>query len=62
MDLYLVIITLLLYFFFFLRNRTMKVYEIFSRKDAASVYITLRNMSVGYVVLEEPLCLGYANV
>ncbi|XP_043678463.1 probable C-mannosyltransferase DPY19L1 [Vespula pensylvanica] len=45
-----------------MRNRTMRVYEIFSRKDAASVYVTLRNMHVGYVVLEEPLCLGYANV
>ncbi|KAL2733395.1 putative C-mannosyltransferase DPY19L1 isoform X1 [Vespula maculifrons] len=45
-----------------MRNRTMRVYEIFSRKDAASVYVTLRNMDVGYVVLEEPLCLGYANV
>lgn len=45
-----------------MRNRTMKVYEIFSRKDAASVYLTLRDLHVSYVVLEEPLCLGYANV
>ncbi|KAG7209794.1 hypothetical protein KM043_011412 [Ampulex compressa] len=45
-----------------MRDRTMKVYEIFSRKDAASVYVTLRKMQVGYVVLDEPLCLGFANV
>ncbi|KAI4490823.1 hypothetical protein M0804_003767 [Polistes exclamans] len=45
-----------------MRNRTMTVYEIFSRKNASSVYLKLRNMNVGYVVLEEPLCLGYANV
>lgn len=40
----------------------MKVYEIFSRKDVASVYFTLRNMNVGYVVLEELLCFGLANL
>ena len=45
-----------------MRERTMKVYEIFSRKDVASVYFTLRNMHVGYVVLEEPLCFGFANL
>ncbi|XP_011696089.1 PREDICTED: probable C-mannosyltransferase DPY19L1 isoform X1 [Wasmannia auropunctata] len=45
-----------------MRDRTMKVYEIFSRKDVASVYNSLRSMKVSYVVLEEPLCLGYANV
>ncbi|XP_028048911.1 probable C-mannosyltransferase DPY19L1 isoform X1 [Monomorium pharaonis] len=45
-----------------MRDRTMKVYEIFSRKDAASVYGSLRNMKVSYVVLEEPLCLGFANM
>ncbi|XP_076639114.1 protein C-mannosyl-transferase DPY19L1 isoform X1 [Colletes latitarsis] len=45
-----------------MRDRTMKVYEIFSRKDVASVYFTLKNMSVDYVVLEEPLCFGFANV
>ncbi|KYN32938.1 Protein dumpy-19 [Trachymyrmex septentrionalis] len=45
-----------------MRDRTMKVYEIFSRKDAASVFTSLRSMKVSYVVLEEPLCLGFANV
>jgi hypothetical protein len=44
------------------RDRTMRVYEIFSRKDASSVYASLRNMKISYVVLEEPLCLGFANV
>jgi len=44
------------------RDRTMRVYEIFSRKDAASVYASLRNMKISYVVLEEPLCLGFANL
>lgn len=44
------------------RDRTMKVYEIFSRKDANSVYVSLRNMKVSYVVLEASLCLGYANL
>ncbi|XP_029038463.2 probable C-mannosyltransferase DPY19L1 isoform X1 [Osmia bicornis bicornis] len=45
-----------------MRDRTMKVYEIFSRKDAASVYFNLRNMHVGYVVLEKSLCFGSANL
>ncbi|CAL7933336.1 unnamed protein product [Xylocopa violacea] len=45
-----------------MRDRTMKVYEIFSRKDVSSVYFTLRNLQVGYVVLEEALCFGYANL
>ncbi|XP_012139747.1 protein C-mannosyl-transferase DPY19L1 isoform X3 [Megachile rotundata] len=45
-----------------MRDRTMKVYEIFSRKDAASVYFSLRNMHVGYVVLEKSLCFGFANL
>ncbi|CAL1683011.1 unnamed protein product [Lasius platythorax] len=45
-----------------MRDRTMKVYEIFSRKDATSVYTSLRNMKVSYIVLEEPLCLGFANL
>ncbi|KOC68559.1 Protein dumpy-19 [Habropoda laboriosa] len=45
-----------------MRDRTMKVYEIFSRKDVTSVYFTLRNLQVGYVVLEEPLCFGFANL
>ncbi|XP_076241692.1 protein C-mannosyl-transferase DPY19L1 isoform X3 [Calliopsis andreniformis] len=45
-----------------MRERTMKVYEIFSRKDVASVYFTLRNMHVGYVILEERLCFGFANL
>lgn len=40
----------------------MKVYEIFSRRDATSVYNSLRDMKVGYVVLEEPLCFGFANL
>ncbi|KAM0735340.1 C-mannosyltransferase dpy-19 [Formica fusca] len=45
-----------------MRDRTMKVYEIFSRKDAISVYNSLRNMKVSYIVLEEQLCLGFANL
>ncbi|CAD1480605.1 unnamed protein product, partial [Heterotrigona itama] len=45
-----------------MRDRTMKVYEIFSRKDVTSVYFTLRNLHVGYVVLEEALCFGFANL
>ncbi|CAK9801429.1 C-mannosyltransferase dpy-19 [Anthophora plagiata] len=45
-----------------MRDRTMKVYEIFSRKDVTSVYFTLRTLKVGYVVLEEPQCFGYANL
>ncbi|XP_054004202.1 C-mannosyltransferase dpy-19 [Hylaeus anthracinus] len=45
-----------------MRDRTMKVYEVFSRKDVASVYFTLKNMDVDYVILEEPLCFGFANL
>ncbi|EFN81712.1 Protein dpy-19 [Harpegnathos saltator] len=45
-----------------MRDRTMRVYEIFSRKDVASVYTSLRGLKVGYVVLEEPLCFGFANL
>ncbi|XP_031832588.1 C-mannosyltransferase dpy-19 [Nomia melanderi] len=45
-----------------MRNRTLQVYEIFSRKDEPSVYLTLRKMGVNYVVLEEPLCFAYANL
>ncbi|KZC05765.1 Protein dpy-19 like protein 1 [Dufourea novaeangliae] len=45
-----------------MRDRTMKVYEVFSRKDVSSVYSTLRDMRVGYVILEEPLCFGFANL
>lgn len=45
-----------------MRDRTMKVYEIFSRKDVAHVYFSLRNMHVGYVVLEKSLCFGFANL
>ncbi|XP_076656106.1 C-mannosyltransferase dpy-19 [Halictus rubicundus] len=45
-----------------MRDRTMKVYEIFSRKDVSSVYMTLRNMRVGYVILEKPTCLGFAKL
>nr|XP_012218263.1 PREDICTED: C-mannosyltransferase dpy-19 isoform X1 [Linepithema humile] len=45
-----------------MRDRTMKVYEVYSRKDASSVYASLRNMKVSYIVLEEPLCLGFANL
>ena len=43
------------------RNRTLRVYEIFSRKDAASVYDTLKKMQVDYIILEEGLCLGYGH-
>ncbi|XP_020284108.1 C-mannosyltransferase dpy-19 isoform X2 [Pseudomyrmex gracilis] len=45
-----------------MRDRTMKVYEIFSRKDAISVYHSLRNMKVNFVVLDIALCSGYANL
>ncbi|XP_066597344.1 protein C-mannosyl-transferase DPY19L1 isoform X2 [Prorops nasuta] len=45
-----------------MRDRTMKVYSIFSRMDAASVYITLRSLKADYVILEEPLCLGYVSM
>ncbi|KAL6438695.1 hypothetical protein ACFW04_004595 [Cataglyphis niger] len=45
-----------------MRDRTMKVYEIFSRKDVISVYNSLRDMKVSYIVLEEQLCLGSANL
>lgn len=40
----------------------MRVYEIFSRKDAISVYHSLRNMKVNFVVLDVALCSGYANL
>lgn len=40
----------------------MKVYEVFSRKDVTSVYVTLRNLQVGYVILEASMCFGYANL
>ncbi|XP_012263120.2 probable C-mannosyltransferase DPY19L1 isoform X2 [Athalia rosae] len=39
-----------------MRERTLKVYEIFSRKDVSTVYKTLMDMKVDYVVLEESLC------
>lgn len=45
-----------------MRDRTMKVYEVFSRKDVTSVYVTLRNLQVGYVILEASMCFGYANL
>ncbi|KYM99528.1 Protein dumpy-19 [Cyphomyrmex costatus] len=45
-----------------MRDKTLKVYEIFSRKDAVSVYTSLKNMKVNYVVLEKLLCLGFAKV
>ncbi|XP_033336493.2 C-mannosyltransferase dpy-19 [Megalopta genalis] len=45
-----------------MRDRTMKVYEIFSRKDVSSVYLTLRNLRVGYVILEQPVCLAFAKL
>lgn len=43
------------------RDRTLAVYEMYSRKDAASVYETLRNMHVEYLVLEEGSCYGHGN-
>lgn len=45
-----------------MRDRTMKVYEVFSRKDVSSVYFTLKKLSVEYVVLEDSQCFGYANL
>lgn len=45
-----------------MRDRTMKVYEIFSRKNAASVYFTLWSLKVNYVVLDASLCLECTNI
>ncbi|XP_015111012.1 probable C-mannosyltransferase DPY19L1 isoform X1 [Diachasma alloeum] len=41
-----------------MRDRTLKVYEIYSRKDAAAVYETLRKMQVDYLILDEGNCYG----
>ncbi|KAG8229991.1 hypothetical protein J437_LFUL012267 [Ladona fulva] len=41
-----------------LRERTKKVYSIFSRKTIPVVYKTLLQMKVDYVVLEETWCYG----
>ncbi|XP_043482068.1 probable C-mannosyltransferase DPY19L1 [Leptopilina heterotoma] len=45
-----------------MRDRTMKVYEMFSRKEPVAVYETLRKLHVDYVVLDENLCFGFGNV
>lgn len=44
-----------------MRDRTRRIYEIYSRKDTAAVYDTLRKMHVDYLVLEEGLCYGLGN-
>ncbi|XP_057320635.1 C-mannosyltransferase dpy-19 [Microplitis mediator] len=44
-----------------MRDRTLKVYEIYGRKDAAAVYETLRKMQVDYLVIDEGLCYGLGN-
>ena len=47
--------------FFFVvanRERTHKVYEIFSRKPPAAVWETLNSMKVTHVVIDTQWCLG----
>ncbi|XP_046432043.1 C-mannosyltransferase dpy-19 isoform X1 [Neodiprion virginianus] len=44
-----------------MRDRTLKVYEIFSRKDVSTVYETLMEMKVDYVVMEETYCYDAGN-
>ncbi|XP_014214116.1 probable C-mannosyltransferase DPY19L1 isoform X2 [Copidosoma floridanum] len=42
-----------------MHEKTMKVYEIFSRKSVAEVHETLMKLHVDYLVIEEGLCYGY---
>lgn len=42
--------------FLLYRERTLKVYSIFSRQPPEQVYATLLGMGVDYVILDEAWC------
>ncbi|XP_011500328.1 PREDICTED: probable C-mannosyltransferase DPY19L1 [Ceratosolen solmsi marchali] len=41
-----------------MRDRTKKVYEIFSRKSVSEVHETLKKLQVDYLIIEEAICYG----
>lgn len=39
--------------YWYFRDRTMKVYEIYSRKTVSEIHDTLKKLQVDYVVIED---------